>query len=257
MDYAMFDMPVFVCMSALAVAANAVAIPKLMAYSEVYRDARTQKISLLAALTKGTLLAIGACALGSFAAPRAGLSAPFIEAMVYLNKPHMALWSQLAPALINSLYVLLGLMFLQITFVNRHISTARYFSIPLSAKILAEGVVEEFIYRWGLMSVVVRILNVEFLADPNAAMILAIILAAVGSSLSHVSDLSRLNFDRISMALLAVILINFWAAICYGWLFWKYGLSASILCHAMVVIVSAGIYKIGHFFSFQESDSGA
>jgi hypothetical protein len=248
----MFDLPLFIIMCVIAVAANAVAIPKLVAYSSYFNREHAPGIARLSALTKAILLSVLACAVGAFAAPRGGLSAPFMQSILHLNNPHAALWSQLWPALISSFYVLLGLILLQITFVRHHISAARYYSMPLSAKILLEGVVEEFIYRWGLMSVIARILQVEFIEDPNTAMILAILLAAVGSSLSHISDLSRLNFDRISMALLAVMLINFWAALCYGWLFWKYGLTAAILCHATVVCASVATYKLRYFLTLQE-----
>jgi CAAX prenyl protease-like protein len=248
----MFDLPLFIVMCVIVVAANAVAVPKLIAYSNFFNGGHAPKIAQLSALTKALLLSLLACAGGAFAAPRTGLSAPFIESILHFDNPHAALWSQLWPALINSFYVLLGLMLLQLAFVRHHISAARYYSVPLSTKILLEGVVEEFIYRWGLMSVIARILQVEFLDDPNTAMLLAILLAAVGSSLSHISDLSRLNFDRISMALLAVMLINFWAALCYGWLFWKYGLTAAILCHMTVVCASVATYKMRCFLTLQE-----
>jgi hypothetical protein len=71
------------------------------------------------------------------------------------------------------------------------------------------------------MSLIARILIREFHIDPNAAMVTAILLAAIGSSLSRVSDLARIHFDHINMALPGVILVNFWGALCYGWLFWK------------------------------------
>lgn len=252
----MFDVPVFGIMCAVVVAANVIAIPKVIAYSDLYRNARAERISVLSAMTQGILLSVGACAIGSFTAPRAGLGTPFLEAIIQLDQPHIALWSQLWPAIVSSLYVMLGLIILQLAFVRRHVSTSAYYSTPLSAKILLEGVVEEVIYRWGVMSVIVRILNVEFLADTNAAMMMAILLAAVASSLSRISDLSRLNFDRISMALLAVLLVNFWGALCYGWLFWRHGLTAAILCHVLVVTASVMIYRVKDFLAFPEADTG-
>ncbi|HSB97934.1 MAG TPA: hypothetical protein VLC91_15845 [Spongiibacteraceae bacterium] len=239
----MFNTAAFVMVGAVAVSANVVAIPKLLAYSHYYDDTHTRKIELYAALAKGTFLAVVASAVGAYCVPKVeGLPSPFLESVIHLRPTFDIFWSQLRPTLIDSLYVLLGLVFLHLIFVRHHISASRYFLMPLSTKLLLEGVVEEIVYRWGLVSGIARILNAEWL-DVTHAGVLAVILAAVGSSLSHISDLSRLHFDRINMALLAVILVNFWAALCYGWLYWKYDLITVILCHMLVIWISVLTYK--------------
>ncbi|HSB95431.1 MAG TPA: CPBP family glutamic-type intramembrane protease [Spongiibacteraceae bacterium] len=242
----MIDLSVFLALCVIVVIANIVALPKLLDYSNLYPNHEARSIERISTISKSIVLSLGACAVGAYMAPRVGLGAPFLHELLDFSTPIPNLWNPLRIALVNSFYVLLGLLLLNVAFVQRHLTTARYFSMPLQSKVLMEGVVEEVVYRWGLMSVVARISVREFNVDPNTAMILAILLAAVGSSLSHVSDLARLHFDRISMALLAVILINFWASLCYGWLFWQHGLTTAILCHALVVLISTYAYKISH-----------
>ncbi len=243
----MFDLPTFIMLCVIVVLANAFAIPKLVDYSagflDTSRDKHASKIMLINLLSKGLLISLVACSIGSYMAPKVGLGAPFIEAVAYLENPHIVLWNQMAPIVLHTFYVLLGMMFLQYLFISRHVSTTRYFEMPFTSKVLLEGVVEEIVFRWGLVSVLARILTKEFILDPNLAIIIAIFLAAVGSSLSHISDLTRLNFQRLDIALLSVLLLNFWGALCYGFLFWKHGLTAAILCHVLVVFFSVGAYK--------------
>ena len=243
----MFDLPTFIMLCVIVVLANAFAIPKLVEYSAGFlgtsRDKHASKIILINLLSKGLLISLVACSIGSYMAPKVGLGAPFIEAVAYLENPHVILWYQMAPIVLHTFYVLLGMMFLQYLFISRHVSTTRYFEMPFTSKVLLEGVVEEIVFRWGLVSVLARILTKEFILDPNLAIIIAIFLAAVGSSLSHISDLTRLSFQRLDIALLSVLVLNFWGALCYGFLFWKHGLTAAILCHVLVVSFSVVAYK--------------
>jgi len=251
----MIDLSVFLALCATVVAANIVALPKLLDYSNAYPSTEARNIGHISTISKSILLSLGACAVGAYMAPRVGLGAPFLHELLDFSTPIPNLWNPLRTALVSSFYVLLGLLLLNVVFVQRHVTTARYFSMPLQSKILMEGVVEEVVYRWGLMSIVARISIREFHVDPNTAMIVAILLAAVGSSLSHVSDLARLHFERISVALLAVILINFWASLCYGWLFWQQGLTAAILCHILVVWISTYAYQMANLsFDLQPDD---
>jgi hypothetical protein len=251
----MLDLPVFIIMCVVVVVANCIAVPRLIAYSGFFRDARTTRISRLSALTKALTLSLGACAIGAYMAPRAGLSAPFLESVIRFDNPHRALITQLWPALVSAFFILLGLMLLQLLFARKHVSAAHYFSMPLSAKVLSEGVVEEIIYRWGLMSALARILSRELLTDPNEAMITAIILAAVASSLAHVADLARVNFNRLSSAAVAIVLVHFWGALYYGWLFWQYGLTAAIMCHVLVIFISVGVYRVLRLFDLRDESA--
>jgi hypothetical protein len=243
----MFDLPTFIMLCVIVVLANAFAIPKLVDYSAGFldtpRDKNAPKIMLINLLSKGLLISLVACSIGSYMAPKVGLGAPFIEAVAYLDNPHIVLWDQMAPIVLHTFYVLLGMMFLQYLFISRHVSTTRYFEMPFTSKVLLEGVIEEIVFRWGLVSFLTRILIKEATLDPNLAIIIAIFLAAVGSGLSHISDLTRLNFQRLDVALLSILLLNFWGALCYGFLFWKHGLTAAILCHVLVVSLSVAAYK--------------
>jgi hypothetical protein len=251
----MLDLPVFIILCGAAIVANCIAVPRLVAYSGFFRDIRTTRLSQLSALTKALTLSLGACAIGAYMAPRAGLSAPVLESIIRFDKPHLALFHQLWPAFVSAFFILLGLMLLQLLFGRRHVSAAHYFSMPLTAKVLAEGVVEEIVYRWGLMSALARIFTRELLTDPNEAMIAAIILAAVASSLVHIADLARVNFNRLSMAAVAIVLVHFWGALYYGWLFWQYGLTAAIICHVLVIFISVGVYRMLRLFDLREESA--
>lgn len=251
----MLDLPVFIILSTIAIAANWYSVPKLIRYSELAQGTQSSPIYRISATIKAVLLSLGACAVGSYMAPRAGLTTPFINSLLQFDSPHIVLFNQLGPVVASTLQVLLGLMLLQVVFVRNHLSAAHRVRAPLSAKLLQEGVIEEIVYRWGFMSVVARIMHWELGFDPAEAMIGGIVLAAAASSLAHVSDLSRLKFDCLGRAVASIFALHFWAALCYGWMFWQYGLTAAMLSHIAVVFMVAKARDLANFFvTLEEAD---
>lgn len=252
----MLNLPVFITLCIIAVAASLYAVPRLVRYSARAQGMLSYPLSELSTTIRVVLLSLGACAVGAYMAPRAGLATPLLDSMLQFNSPHIIFFNQLVPMIASTLQVLLGLVLLQVLFVRHNLSTEHRVPAPLGARLLAEGVLEEIVYRWGLMSVVVQILNRELGLDPSGAMVGGIVVAAVASSLAHVSDLSRLKFDCLSKAVASVLVLHFWAALCYGWLFWQYGLTTAMLCHIMVVFVVLKARDLGGFlFSLDESDA--
>lgn len=248
----MFNVPVFLVLAGIAIVANLIATPKLVNVANPTITGVQYKTLLASALTNNLLLSIGAAAVGSYMAPRIGLSSPFFESLVNLDQPHLKFLQILPSASISSIYALLGILLIQIFLMNHSLTLPNQFQPSISVKVLKEGVIEEIVYRWGLMSLVARILFAEFSVDRNSAILIAIVVSALGSAASHISDLYRYNLHRMDLAIFSVISINFWGAIIYGWLLCQYGLGTAILCHSIVICVSSLSHNVLQFFSVSD-----
>lgn len=248
----MFNVHVFLLLTIIAVIANIIAIPKLVKLANPTSRGHNRSILLLSTLTNSLLLSIGAAAVGSYMAPRVGLSSPFFESLVSLDQPHLKLLQLLPSASLNSIYALLGILLIQVFLVNRSFTLPEQFHPSICTRILKEGVLEEIIYRWCLMSLVARILFVEFSVEHDSAIFIAIVVSALGSAASHISDLYRYTFHRIDLAIISIVLVNFWGGIIYGWLLCQYGLATAILCHSIVIFISSISHDFLRFFAVSE-----
>lgn len=248
----MFNLSVFLLLFGLAIIANLIAIPKMVSLTNAHITGNERKILMISSLSNNLLLSIGAAAVGSYMAPRVSISSPLLESLVTLDQPHAILLQLLPPISLNSVYALLGILLIQVFLMNRCFTLPNHFHIPTSVRVLKEGVIEEIIFRWGLLPLTARILWVEFSVNQETAILIAIFLSALGSSISHISDLYRLNFQRLPLAILSVTLVNFWGGIVYGWLLCKYGLATAILCHSVVILISSITYEVMCFFAISD-----
>ena len=248
----MFNVSIFALLTAIAVIANVVAAPGLVRVANPTLPRDRYRIYLAYHLTNNILLSIGAAAVGAYMAPLAGISSPFFESLVKFDQPHVELLSILPLVAIGSIYVLGGVLLIKIFLSSRSVTSPDqpYPSIPM--KILKEGIIEEIIYRWGLMSLVASILFKAFSIEHDAAIFIAILISALASAASHISDLYRCRILRLDLAIFSIISINFWSAAIYGWLFCQYGLATAIICHSMVIFVSSISHSVMRFFSATE-----
>src|SRR5690606_20504576 len=112
----------------------------------------------------------------------------------------------------------------------------------LSARILYGGIREELMLRWGLMSLLLW-LSWRFIqrksTSPSALLYwLAIIASAVLFGVGHLPAAHALVGDLSFPVVAYVIGGNAAFGVLAGWLFWRFGLEAAILAHAITHVVA-------------------
>jgi membrane protease YdiL (CAAX protease family) len=204
----------------------------------------------LLAVVQPSILVLAFAALGLWAGPRLGLDAPAIRAWAERKPVLPALRPQLLPALTAGVGIALVLIlfWLVVTVMPVVAEKLAVLEMPLVTKLLYGGIVEELLLRWGLMSffawAVWRIAGRP--AGPPAWCVwTAILFAAILFAAGHLPMLYLLVPQPPSGLILLVLAGNFLPGIVFGWLFWRRGLEAAMIAHALAhlfsVIALAGL----------------
>ena len=111
------------------------------------------------------------------------------------------------------------------------------FEIPLVAKLLYGGITEEILMRWGLMTALVwlfwRLIQKRAGPPKKSLVIAAIVVAALTFGVGHLPLVSGMGVDLNGSVALYIIAGNAVPGILFGWLYWRWGLEAAILAHAL------------------------
>ena len=184
------------------------------------------------------LIAVGVgCALSG----KVGLGAPAIAAIFQPGEPERVLLRQLLPAIL----VGLGTTIVLISYAQL---SASYFAsaavggapgqdlLPLPTKVLYGGIGEELMMRWGLMTALVWAgwrLARRPSATPAGAIWFGIVGSAALFAIGHLPLLFAI-LDQVAPELIGLVILgNALPGIAFGWLFWRLGLEAAILAHAL------------------------
>ena len=182
--------------------------------------------------------------LGGLTAPQVGLSAPFFQALIFGNDAWAIFVKQLIPMLVGG--ILGGLVLVAgyyLIFRPRldveTLSNLEGFRIQLGlvGRLLYGGIYEEVFTRWGLMSILAWLGLKMFGSASSEVMWGAIIVSGVVFGLLHIPNYV-LTGSRLTVAFASLmIFLNLWASLVFGWLFWQYGLLASIGAHMLFHLV--------------------
>ncbi|QAY76122.1 type II CAAX prenyl endopeptidase Rce1 family protein [Sphingosinicella sp. BN140058] len=173
-------------------------------------------LRLLAIINPALLTAI-ALLVGELTARRIGLGAPLVDAWLQPKGALAILRRQLPPALIVGVAVAAILVLYGITVGDRLIAGAgaqgasASFDLPLAAKLLYGGIVEELITRWGLVSLIAWLgWRVAGRPErlPRAAAAVAIIAAAGLFAAGHLPLLFLIAPDAHAGVVVAVLAAN-------------------------------------------------
>lgn len=119
--------------------------------------------------------------------------------------------------------------------------------VPLVTRLLYGGIVEEVLLRWGVMTGLLWLLwrAAGRPARPTPLQAWpAIVGAALLFGLGHLPLLALLVPDPAPWMVAAVVLANAAPGLAFGWLFWRHGLEAAILAHALAHLLA---WIGGHF----------
>ena len=197
----------------------------------------------LLATVQPALLVLGFTLLGAWLAPKVGLDAPATRAWAEGRPALPILRGQLALATIGGLIGAAVLLIYGAASQEVLASRAPPIEVPLVAKLLYGGLTEELISRWGLMTFFVWLLwRVGRRPDPvpgwcywGGATFAALLFAA-----GHLPILFLMMESPPGWLVAAVLGGNFLPGLVFGWLFWKRGLEAAMIGHALAHLFATG-----------------
>jgi hypothetical protein len=247
-----FNWALFFCLTTVCLPGIVVAIPKVLKSLEKTilsslpegKKLPPKSVLVLITIAQSLVLVAIAAAIGVALADRVGLHAPFFEALVAGGSLNEALRPQLAPALIGGVGGALLLMTAYYLIFRPRIDQQTVKAMEdlrnglgVWARLLYGGIYEEVLIRWGLMTLFVW-LGTLMTGSPAPAVIwIAIVISGVLFGLGHLPVHLAAGCKKTPMFLTAIITLNLWVAIIFGWLFWQYGLLCAILAHMVFHLV--------------------
>jgi hypothetical protein len=248
----MFDWELFACLVAVSMPGILVTVPASLntilqvAETRLPVDAELPPkpvLILVSTLQSVVLIAAGA-AVGTAVAARVGLRAPFFEALVAGDPLGGVLRPQLLPALLLGLggaVLFVAAYYLVIRPRLDHptvlaMETLRH-NLGIAGRLLYGGIAEEVLTRWGLMSLLAWVGVLLFGAATPAAVWAAIVVSGILFGLGHLPGYLAAGCRKTPLFVGAMIALNLWASLLFGWLFWQVGLLAAMLGHMLFHLV--------------------
>lgn len=207
-------------------------------------DNTTPKRTLFITVALQLIFIVAICAaIGIYLGAKVGLDDPFLSALSQGQWLWSTLWDQLLIGIVVGAVCAVVWMACYYGFIRSRIdresvliSEELRFQLGIAARVTSGGITEEIMFRWGLLSLIMWLLN--FLVSSEAvAFWIAIVLSGVLFGLAHLPG----NFSRgckpSKMLISSAVLGNLWVAICCGYLFWQYGIIAAIAVHIVFHLV--------------------
>ncbi|MFD0740354.1 CPBP family intramembrane glutamic endopeptidase [Lysobacter koreensis] len=189
------------------------------------------------------LLALAAWAGAALSRPL-GLGAPVFEAMLSGTSAWPAVKRQIAPAAIGGGLVGAALLVLVRVAPSELAVLAQEIEIPVIAKLLYGGVTEEVLMRWGLMTVLIwlpwRWMQKRAGLPRRSYVISAIVASASLFGALHLPAVVAMGASLTPATVTFIIVGNTLPGILFGLLYWRHGLEAAIVAHAL----SHGVYTL-------------
>lgn len=205
-------------------------------------------VLLAASIAQSGLLVAVAVWVGLTLSRQIGLGAPALEAVVSGNSPLPILRQQLAPAVLIGLATGVFLVLAYSFTPNDLASASKELHIPLAVKILYGGITEEVLMRWGLMTALAwvawRFLQKREGPISRHYVIGAIVLAAVLFAAGHLPAVASIGVSLNLATVFFILLGNTLPAVAFGILYWRWGLEAAILAHALAHVVHVAIEAV-------------
>jgi hypothetical protein len=201
------------------------------------------KVITVVGVVQSFVLVLLAAAVGTVVTPSIGVRAPFLESLV----AHKDVWCSLQPQLLPSFISGFGG---GIIFVSAYYRIFRprldeetvvimerlRMKLGLSGRLLYGGIVEEILTRWGLLSFFVWVGSI--LSGTTPAVIWgSIVGSGVLFGLGHLPSYVGAGCRKTPLFIALTISLNLWASLIFGWLFWKYGLTAAMIAHMLFHVV--------------------
>lgn len=152
--------------------------------------------------------------------------------------------------LILGLICSVGNLLMYYFYLVKTISTKDYLAIEkhyhitgILSRVFYGGFVEEIIFRWGIMSLLLWLL--QFIVEPlnRTALVIAIGISSILFSLVHLPSIKMVASEPKPSMYIYTILGNIWVGVFTGWAFLEAGIFSAIIVHILFHIVWYPIQK--------------
>jgi hypothetical protein len=246
-DWMMFALTIALCIPGILVAVpNTVRMIAKMAQERLPPGKEMPPLPVLtiASVVQSLVVLAVPAAVGTAVAHQVGLRAPLLQAFIAGDPVWPAVRPQILPAL--AVGIAGALIFVAAYYglfrpwldeeTRTHWDRLRN-ELGIWARVLYGGIVEEVLTRWGLMSLLVW-LGATFFGHPSPAIVWsAIAVSGVLFGLGHAPSYLAAGCHKTVAFFSAMIALNLWASLIFGWLFWQYGLVAAMVAHALFHLV--------------------
>lgn len=195
---------------------------------------------------QGSLLLAATVFFGAWLAPRVGLGAPMLSAVVNRRgrwiKSMQLMW---LPGVGGGVMGAAWMITLSHLIPQAVMHGDPVQAMPLWIKLLYSGVTEELLSRWGVMSVVLfalwRVVRPRGGPAPSWVVWIAIVAAAVLGALLNLPVAAAL-MGGLTLELCSFVLLNYTAfGLLAGYIYWRHGLGAAIVAHTLALTLSHGL----------------
>ncbi len=199
------------------------------------------------ATVQPAVLVLVATGIGAWLAPRIGLDAPLIRAWTERRPWRPVMREQLPTAVIGGLSVAAILVAYAVFWDARMAGAGgplMEFEVPLVTKLLYGGIAEELMMRWGLMSLIAWLawrLSGRAHPMPGWCYWTGAAAAALLFAAGHLPLLFLLVPSPSPLLVGAVVLGNVLPGLLFGWLFWRKGLEAAMMAHALAHLAATAV----------------
>lgn len=219
------------------VATSWLALPLLVDASSIPVPLETLK---LATALQSSIFVLVAAILGTWLAPKVGVSAPVIMAIAGGGKVLESFRPQLASALAGGCIGASVIVAFHAFSPEALTAVQPETPLPLAVRILYGGITEEILLRWGLMTSIAwlgwKVFQNNYNPPSPAVMGAAIVLSALIFGLSHLPPVA-LSLPELSASVIAYVTMgNTLFGLVAGYLFWRYGIEAAIAAHVFAHI---------------------
>ncbi len=198
-------------------------------------------VAIIAALAQSGILLMLAVWGGVALARPLGLGAPAIQAALRGSPVWPALKAQLLPASLAGMAGASVLLAAARMAPAELIALGPTVAIPLAAKVLYGGITEEVLMRWGLLTVVIwlpwRLLQKRSGLPRPGYVIGAILLVAVLFGVGHLPAVVAMGGVLSTPVVTIIVMVNAVQSVLYGLCYWRWGLEAAFIAHALTHVV--------------------
>lgn len=241
----MFDFALAALIFGISVPGVVIVVPRMLRRMEATireklpagKSLPARPVLALAQILQSLILVAGASLLGAFFAPRVGLEAPFLTAIIRGEGALAALPNPLPIVGISvvgsALFLLLYYAVLRPWMDSNTADTMDGLrnELGLASRVFYGGVVEEVLTRWGLMSLFVW--SALLVLPETAAFWTAIVVTGVIFGLGHIPAYRGAGCAPTVPLITTMLVLNLFAGVIFGYLFWQHGLLAAVISHML------------------------
>ncbi len=234
------DWPLIIVLFGLSVPGTCIAITRLIYFLLPNNTDELKKRMSRFAIMQTLFMVFVMSFAGAVLSFRTGLHAPLLEALLQGKIGLGAFQIILLPTLFCALLGLIIFFLLYYgvvgTILDEHslkVMTNLRRTLRLDGCVLYGGVVEEVIARWGLMNLVAFFAILFTGQNSNAVIWISIIFSGLMFGIGQIPVYLAAGCRASRRLIYSLLLLFLWQSLVFGFLFWQYGMIASIFAHML------------------------